>query len=423
MTKRTGQVRQSVGGPSQTSLAPLSGAWHSVLMTLVLCVILLSLTSCASQDRLPAVPLALASKTQLLDIPDARFYVDGDKKKLEAFAETVFQRRARSGMTQKPENILAISGGGDDGAFGAGLLLGWSARGDRPEFATVTGISTGALSAPFAFLGPDYDDALKEVYTNSDADDIFEKRNFLAVVANDAMADTAPLRAMIARYVNDEMILRISEEYQKGRLLLIMSTNLDQARSVIWNIGAIAASADPRRRQLIIDILLASAALPGIFPPVMIDFTIDGKRYQEMHVDGGAIAQAFLNPPSLSLKHVKKILRAEGLKPNNHKRTAYVIRNGRLHRPEADVKRSTLAILTQTTTTMTAASGVNDTYRIYLTTKRDGIAFNLAYIDEDFTLPYKGPFDKGYMRALFDYGYQMGLAGYPWKNTPPGYVE
>ncbi len=423
MTKRTGRVPQNVGEPSQTFAVPVSRAWHVGLMALVGCAIVLSLTSCASQDRLPAVPLALASKTQLLDIPNARFYAEGDKDKLIAFAETVFERRARSGLSQKPVNILAISGGGDDGAFGAGLLLGWSERGDRPEFATVTGISTGALSAPFAFLGSGYDAALKEVYTDSDADDIFEKRNLLAVVANDALADTAPLRAMIGRFVDNDMIQKIAEEYQKGRLLLIMSTNLDQARSVIWNIGAIAESADPRKRELIIDILLASASLPGVFPPVMIDITVDGKRYQEMHVDGGAIAQAFLYPPSLSLKHVQRILKAEGRKLNKHKRAAYIIRNGRLHRPEADVKRSTLDILTQTTTTMTAASGVNDTYRIYLTTKRDGVAFNLAYIDDDFTLPYKGPFDKKYMRALFDYGYGLGLAGYPWRSTPPGFEE
>jgi len=155
----------------------------------------------------------------------------------------------------------------------------------------------------------------------------------------------------------------------------------------------------------------------------MIDITVDGKRYQEMHVDGGAIAQAFLYPPSLSFKKVREILKRDGLKYKKHKRVAYIIRNGRLYRPEADVKRSTLAILTQTTTTMTAASGVNDTYRIYLTTKRDGVGFNLAYIDNDFTLPYKGPFDKDYMRALFNHGFQKGLAGYPWRNTPPGYQE
>ena len=423
MAMRNGRVAQIIGGSARTTPVLVPCSWHPVLTTLLLCVILLGLASCASMDRLPAVPLALASKTKPLDIPDARFYAVGDTDRLVAFAEKVYVRRSRAGLAAKPSSILAISGGGDDGAFGGGLLIGWSERGDRPEFATVTGISTGALSAPFAFLGSEYDSALKEIYTNIDADDVFQKRTLLAVVASDAMTDSAPLRAMITRFVDDRIISRIAEEYQKGRLLLIMTTNLDQGRAVIWNIGAIAASGHPRARKLIIDILLASASLPGIFPPVMIDITVEGKRYQEMHVDGGAIAQAFLYPPSLSFKKVREILKLDGLKYKKHKRVAYIIRNGRLYRPEADVKRSTLAILTQTTTTMTAASGVNDTYRIYLTTKRDGVGFNLAYIDDDFTVPYKGPFDKGYMRALFNHGFQKGLAGYPWRNTPPGYQE
>ena len=421
--KRTDCERPVKRQSRSNALIIKSCSQHAALTMLVLCIIVFGLTSCASTDRLPAVPLALASKTQPLDIPDARFYTVGDTDKLLALAEKVYVRRSRARLVTKTSSVLAISGGGDDGAFGGGLLTGWRERGDRPEFDTVTGISTGALSAPFAFLGPEYDSALRKIYTDTDADDVFSKRTLLAVVASDAMADTAPLRAMIARFVDRKMIMRIAEQYQRGRLLLIMTTNLDQGRAVIWNIGAIAESGHPHTRQLIIDILLASASLPGVFPPVMLDINIDGKRYQEMHVDGGAIAQAFLYPPSLSFKKVKEILKADGLKFKEHKRVAYILRNGRLYRPEANVKRSTLAILTQTTTTMTAASGVNDTYRIYLTTKRDGVGFNLAYIDDDFTLPYKGPFDKGYMRALFDYGFQKGFAGYPWQTTPPGYQE
>ena len=313
--------------------------------------------------------------------------------------------------------FLAISGGGDDGAFGAGLLAGWSARGDRPVFGLVTGVSTGALSAPFAFLGSEYDAKLKKVYTDTSAGDIFNKRGLLAAVANDAMTDTTPLRNMIASFVDETMIKRIAEEYGKGRLLLIMTTNLDQGRSVIWNIGAIAASEYPGARDLIIDVLRASAAIPGLFPPVMLDVSIDGKRYQEMHVDGGAVAQAFLYPPSLNLKTHSARFGIE------RKRVAYILRNGRLFRPEEDVKRQTLSIATQAISTMTATSGVNDTYRMYVITKRDGVGFNLAYIDNDFTLPYKGPFDQGYMRALFEYGYDKGKVGYRWHKKPPGYQE
>ena len=163
---RNGRVAQIIGGSARTTPVLVPCSWHPVLTTLLLCVILLGLASCASMDRLPAVPLALASKTKPLDIPDARFYAVGDTDRLVAFAEKVYVRRSRAGLAAKPSSILAISGGGDDGAFGGGLLIGWSERGDRPEFATVTGISTGALSAPFAFLGSEYDSALKEIYTN-----------------------------------------------------------------------------------------------------------------------------------------------------------------------------------------------------------------------------------------------------------------
>jgi Patatin-like phospholipase len=387
------------------------------LPLIVVLALNLIVVGCASTDRLPAVPLSIASKVNV-DIPDARFYPDTDAQRMAALGLQAYKRAQAAHHGQLPTNyFLAISGGGDDGAFGAGLLAGWSARGDRPVFGLVTGISTGALSAPFAFLGREYDAKLKQVYTDTSAGDIFNKRSLLAAVANDAMTDTTPLRNMIASFVDEAMIKRIAEEYWKGRLLLIMTTNLDQGRSVIWNIGAIAASDYPGKRDLIVDILRASAAIPGLFPPVMLDVSIDGKRYQEMHVDGGAVAQAFLYPPSLNLKTNSARFGIQ------RKRVAYVLRNGRLFRPEENVKRQTLAIATKAISTMTATSGVNDTYRMYLTTKRDGVGFNLAYIDSDFTLPYKGPFDQGYMRALFEYGYEKGKAGYHWHKTPPGYQE
>ena len=377
----------------------------------------LIVVGCASSDRLPPVPLSIASKVNI-DIPDARFYPDTDVERMAALGVQAYKRALSTHHGHLSTNyFLAISGGGDDGAFGAGLLAGWSARGDRPVFGLVTGVSTGALSAPFAFLGSEYDAKLKKVYTDTSAGDIFNKRGLLAAVANDAMTDTTPLRNMIASFVDETMIKRIAEEYGKGRLLLIMTTNLDQGRSVIWNIGAIAASEYPGARDLIIDVLRASAAIPGLFPPVMLDVSIDGKRYQEMHVDGGAVAQAFLYPPSLNLKTHSARFGIE------RKRVAYILRNGRLFRPEEDVKRQTLSIATQAISTMTATSGVNDTYRMYVITKRDGVGFNLAYIDNDFTLPYKGPFDQGYMRALFEYGYEKGKAGYRWHKTPPGYQE
>ena len=215
--------------------------------------------------------------------------------------------------------MLAISGGGDDGAFGAGLLVGWTARGDRPISRAVTGVSTGALSAPFAFLGPDYDPQLKAVYTQTTARDIFTPRGKLAALFQDAMGDTAPLRSTVARLVDDQLVQRIGEEYGKGRLLLIMTTNLDAGQECIWNVGAIAASGKPGARELIIKILMASSAIPAAFPPVMIDLDVDGQHRQEMHVDGGVFAQVFLYPPGIdaSRRPARPGRRAAGATPTS----------------------------------------------------------------------------------------------------------
>jgi predicted acylesterase/phospholipase RssA len=162
--------------------------------------------------------------------------------------------------------LLAISGGGENGAFGAGLLVGWTAAGARPVFKGVTGISTGALTAPFAFLGSAYDDKLREVYTTITGKDVLESRGIYGVLFQDSMADNAPLRKTVAKYVDQAMLDAIGKESKKGRILLIGTTNLDAMRPVIWNIGAIANSGQPDRLKLVQDILVASAAIPGAFP-------------------------------------------------------------------------------------------------------------------------------------------------------------
>lgn len=216
---------------------------------------------CATLERLPAVSYAQAKQTDILDIPDARFYIS-EKNQILDLAVKANQRRNLSLGPSATRHFIAISGGGDDGAFGAGLLVGWSERGNRPEFDVVTGVSTGSLSAPFVFLGQKYDAQLKEIYTDTTANDIFVRRpTVLAAIASDAVSDSAPLRRMIARYLDQAMVHRIAEEYGKGRLLFVLTTNLDQGRPVIWNIGAIAASNNPKAQELIIDVLLASASI------------------------------------------------------------------------------------------------------------------------------------------------------------------
>ena len=380
-----------------------SGALHGLRTGVrVLASVLAAVTiaGCATLERLPAVTYAEARQIDILDTPDARFYVS-DTNRIYDVAIKAYQRsnRARSAHTR---NFLALSGGGDDGAFGAGLLVGWSARGDRPEFDMVTGVSTGALSAPFAFLGRAYDQSLAAMYTETSAGDIFQKRaTLIAAVTSDSLVDNAPLRRLIESSVDAAMVQKIAEEYGKGRLLFVLTTNLDQSRPVIWNIGAIAATNNPKARDLIVDVLLASASIPAVFPPVMLDVTVDGQKRQEMHVDGGTVAQVFFYPPSFSIRGAAKRLGVDDKALRARKRVAYVIRNGRFFRPDESVQLRTIAIAKEALATMTMSSGINDTYRMYALARRDGVDFNLASIGEDFTVPYKGPFDPGYMQVAF----------------------
>lgn len=311
--------------------------------------------------------------------------------------------------------LLSVSGGGENGAFGAGLLCGWSETGTRPEFNLVTGVSTGALTAPFAFLGPRYDGALRDVYTNITLRDVAEARGYIRAVFNDALSDTSPLFRTISRHLNETMLAEIGVAYEQGRLLLIGTTNLDAQVPVVWNIGAIAKSGHPRALDLVRRLLLASAAVPGAFPPVMIDVEVQGQRYQEMHVDGGAFAQAFLYPRAVG--EARAARRRRGVRVREVR--AYVIRNARLDPEWASVNRRVFGIVGRAISTMIFTSGFNDVIRMYEATQRDGIDFNLAYIGPDFTIEVKEPFEQAYMRALFEYGYDRGRRGYRWAKRPP----
>jgi hypothetical protein len=356
----------------------------------------------------------------VLGLPNERFFPMAGTDPMEAeFAAAVQRLRRGRGMRANAPmsqvQLLAVSGGGENGAFGAGLLCGWSEQGSRPVFELVTGVSTGALTAPFAYLGSSYDPQLRTVYTQLSPDDVLSKRMITAALLDDAMADNSPLFRTISRYLNEEMLAAIARGYDEGRLLFISSTNLDAQQPVIWNIGAIAKSGHPRALDTIRRVLLASAAIPGAFPPTMINVTLDGKSYQEMHIDGGAFTQAFLYPNAITQLRRQRISEGKSVTPA----VAYIIRNGRLDPEWSAVERRTLGIAGRAISTMITASGYNDVLRMYNSTQRDHIEFNLAYIGSDFKKELPTPFDQEYMRALFDYGYQRGVHGYKWADKPP----
>ena len=388
--------------------------WPSLTAKLFALLCAMIIAGCASLARLPPVPAPDVARANPLGLANARFFPFLQRDEIIAEGQRALERQRQTlGLMPNdplpPARFLAISGGGDDGAFGAGLLAGWSDSGTRPQFDVVTGVSTGALMAPFAFLGRGYDPQLRQVYTTISEDDILISRGLLDGIFNDALSDTTPLWNLISRFVDQSLMAAIAREYNKGRLLLIGTTNLDAQEPVIWNIGAIAASGHPGALDLIRKILRASSAVPGIFQPVMIDVEVKGMHYQELHVDGGAIAQMFLYPPNVEITRFA-----------TRDREAFLIRNAREGSDPGNVQRRTLSIGGKAISTMLRASGANDLARIYFVTQRDGVDYNLAYIDTDFSRPHpKENFDRDYMKALFDYGYERGRKGYPWRKTPP----
>jgi predicted acylesterase/phospholipase RssA len=212
-------------------------------------------------------------------------------------------------------------------------------------------------------------------------------------------------------------LARIAAEYQKGRLLFVATTNLDVSQSIIWNMGAIAASGNPKALELFRTVLLAAAAVPAAFPPVMIEVDVDGQRYQEMHVDGGATAQVFVYPAQV---HLRQELAARGVQ---RERILYIIHNGRLDPEWASIERKTFSIAQVAISSLVRTQGFGDLYRIFALAQRDGVDFNVTCIPRDFTAPHPGPFDREYMRVLFEHGRHLAASGYAWAKTPPGYGE
>jgi hypothetical protein len=394
--------------------------WRGFARRGALLLAVLAMAGCANIQRADPPPGNAVDTLPILGVPNARFWFDADptafgREVLEMQRRQIAQLPAAARGRLPPANFLALSGGGDNGAFGAGLMVGWTESGRRPSFDLVTGISAGALIAPFAFLGPDYDAQLRDVFTEVAPRDVILMRGRVrAVLFGEALADTSPLHKLIERHVNAAMLDAIGREYAKGRMLLVGTTNLDLGRPVFWNIGAIAAGGHPGALELFRRILLASASIPGAFPPVLIDVDHQGRTYQEMHVDGGASLQMFLYPT---------LLDASGLQ--RRQRTGWVVRNGRLDVEWASTNRSILSIAGRAASTLLHFSAVNDIVRIHLTAQRDGVAFRLAYIGPDFRETRDEPFDNAYMRALFAYGREHGRLGDRWRDTlrPIGSIE
>jgi hypothetical protein len=378
-------------------------------------MILMLLTSCAAAPkRLHPITSDFQEAAEIPGIPGARYWGDHSPPKLAQWlaASDAELKRDYGAIFGVPHAYLAISGGGANGSFGAGLLVGWSANGTRPEFTIVTGVSTGALTAPFAFLGPKYDPVLRKVYTEISTKDILEKRSVFDILRNDSMTSTRPLRRLIEQYIDDRVIEELASEHRKGRSLLIGTTNLEAARPVTWNITRIAASGAPHARRLIHDVILASASIPGIFPPVIIEVESSGRRLEEIHVDGGATAQVFMYPTGIDWKKVTRRLKV----PERPK--LYLIRNSPMDPGFSSVERRILPIMSRTISSLIRTQGIGDVWTIYYLTNRDEVDFHLAFIPDSFRRKPKESFDPEYMKELFMLGFGAARKGYPWMSDP-----
>jgi predicted acylesterase/phospholipase RssA len=362
-----------------------------------------------------------AAAAQIPDMGRVRYRVDFDLAAMEEDGRAALLREMdvwRKGGHAGPlptAHYLAISGGGAKGAFAAGLLNGWTATGNRPEFKIVTGVSTGALIAPFAFLGSEYDAALKEVYTTVTTKDIYIRRGLLAALFGDAIRDNRPLCNLVERHMDEAFIDKVAREYDRGRMLLICTVNLDRKKPVIWNMGAIAQGKRPQALALFRRIIIASSAIPSVFPPVMFEVDVNGKRYQEMHVDGCTAAEVFLYPPGMRVREASERLGV------SRQRELHIIWCDRLDSEKANVDRRTLSISQAALKTALHYAAIGDLLMLYFIAQNDDIDYNLSYIDQDFQTTHKADFDPRYMQPLFEYGFRRATQGSAWKKTPPRY--
>jgi hypothetical protein len=365
----------------------------------------LALAGCAGFQRAPAPigrPTAEPPGFEQVRIGGS------DPQLMEILQRNLARTRAAA---DKPISVLALSGGGADGAFGAGVLVGWTESGARPEFQVVTGVSTGALIAPFAFLGPDWDAKLKEAFTGRDASSLLAPRGFGAFLFGPSIYRGRPLERLVARYVDDELVAAVARENARGRRLLVATTDLDRQETVIWNMGEIAARGGPQARRLFREVLVASASVPGVFPPKMIDVRDGAAVFQEMHADGGITAPFFSAPPrALTWTAPTGLLQHARL---------YVIINGKLGPNPQTTQRNTVAVIGRSLDTVELSAVRGTLHQTEAFCARNGIAFQAAALPADAGPDRPFDFSVGNRERLFRMGERLGASGEAWNLARP----
>lgn len=389
-------------------------------------LLIVSISGCASVRH--AIPPDLLSSAQVFGMQDIRAFSGSPSETFKKdFIKLLEQEKREGGIffdsnSNQAFHMLAISGGAANGAYGAGLLSGWSETGTRPVFKVVTGISTGAIIAPVAFLGSKYDGKLREFYTKYSTRDIARPRfPFFGILFSNSIMNTRPLERLIESYFDADMMKQIAIEYNKGRRLYVGTTNLDAQRLVIWDLGKIASIGDDNALKLFRKIILASASIPVAFPPVYLNVEVNDKKYDEMHVDGGITKQVFFLYDVL--EGVDQAIKERNYDPSKIKYAIYVIRNGYVDPVYREVPDRLSAIAERAVDTTVNAQGIGDLYQLYIFTKDGRGDFNLGYIPGTHVSKAKELFDPIETQRLFDLGFKEASEGYPWRKQPPGLEE
>src|SRR3954468_18953684 len=359
----------------------------------------LALAACTSLPRTP-YSAADAAGSRVLDLDGLRRYTH----------EPVTKFRFEKDTLSSTRTYLALSGGGADGAYGVGVLNGWTAAGTRPTFSVVSGVSTGGLIAPFAFLGAQYDDTLKEVYTSGIAESLLNDPSIIRVLFGSGLFGNTRLRELVARYVGPEIMAQVARENAKGRRLLVVTTDLDTQRTAIWDMGKIAAVGTPEALKLFRDVMAASASIPLVFPPILIEAEGQGHKFQEMHVDGGVTAPVLTLPEALLF---------QGRLPGNAKMDIYILVNKKIERNFELVANSTIDVASRSLSAITQSQTRSIIFSTYDFARRNRLGFHLSYIERDYPAAASEGFDTTSMRALYQYGYERAAAGQAWTSRMP----
>ena len=399
--------------------------WPSGLVRLAIVGAAVAVTGCGTLLRNP-VPPQWTAAAAIPEMPEIRAEAGRVDRAMERDLVESFAQESSDDFPLGVDGVvhyahLALSGGGANGAFGAGFLNGWSSSGSRPAFKIVTGVSTGALMAPFAFLGPSYDAALREFYTTTSSRDIFILGSMFRLAQralfDEALADTGPLATLIERHVDAELMQRVAEAHDRGRRLYIGTVNLDSLRFVVWNMGLIAKTGRPEALTLFRKVMLASASIPIVFPPVFFDVEINGQRFDEMHVDGAVGARVFYNEGLFS----PGIIRDRGRHGDaTGREDIFVIHNGQLFPAPRPTRRTVLGITTRVLDATGRSAVIGDLFRIYSIARREEATFHWVTIPDGIEMAGEEVFDPSSMTALFDIGYRSAAAGAPWATIPPG---